>query len=56
MKPISLENLANIGTCPVNKKFQIMFGGVKYDLLMANETTQGDGSTLDRIVNPQLYP
>ena len=56
MFPISLTNLANIGTCPVNKKFQIMFGGVKYDLLLANEPTQGGGSTLDKIIRPDLYP
>jgi len=47
---ISSDNLANIGTAPVNKKFQIMFGGAKYDLLLANAPTPNDNSTLDKII------
>jgi len=47
---ISPTNLADIGTAPVNKKFQIMFGGVKYDLLLANAPTPNDNSTLDKII------
>ena len=47
---ISPTNLADIGTAPVNKKFQIMFGGAKYDLLLANAPTPNDNSTLDKII------
>jgi len=47
---ISSTNLADIGTCPVNKKFEIMFGGTKYELLLANAPTPNDNSTLDKII------